>query len=108
MVINTCGWVTGDGYDLIVHAAQTMAVDVVLVLGQDRLHAQLSRDLPKVTLPAIPSAPKAEGAGAGVGAGGGDGAEGSNTGTTKSVDLLKLPATGGVSRRTRPVGREPI
>ena len=31
LIVNTCGWIEGQGYDLILHAAQTFQVDVVLV-----------------------------------------------------------------------------
>ena len=94
MVINTCGWVTEDGYDLIVHNARALAVDVVLVLGQDRLHALLTRDLKRVTLPAIGSSGSSE-AGAG-GAGAGSGSGGGAKEVETEVDVVKLAATGGV------------
>ncbi|DAZ95851.1 TPA: hypothetical protein N0F65_009125 [Lagenidium giganteum] len=41
-VINTSGWVDGLGYDMLVHAVQVFDVDVVLVIGQDRLFSRLS------------------------------------------------------------------
>ncbi|KAK2158978.1 hypothetical protein LSH36_161g16015 [Paralvinella palmiformis] len=46
VVINTCGWVRGDGYRSIVHAAGAFEVDVVIVLDQERLHSELVRDMP--------------------------------------------------------------
>jgi len=45
-VINTCGWVQGGGYQCLIHAAQTFEVDVVVVLDKERLHNELTRDLP--------------------------------------------------------------
>ncbi len=42
--INTCGWVDGDGYDLLIFAAKTFQVDAILVLGDERLHSQLQAD----------------------------------------------------------------
>jgi polyribonucleotide 5'-hydroxyl-kinase len=45
VIINTMGWVEGEGYRLLVEAAKALGVNVVLVLGQDRLHAELDRDL---------------------------------------------------------------
>jgi len=45
-VINTCGWVQGGGYQCLIHAAQTFEVDVVVVLDKERLHSELTRDLP--------------------------------------------------------------
>ncbi|CAG7838440.1 unnamed protein product [Allacma fusca] len=46
VIINTCGWVKADGYKSITHIAQAFEVDVVLVLDQERLYNDLSRDLP--------------------------------------------------------------
>ncbi|KAF1779967.1 Clp1, N-terminal beta-sandwich domain [Phytophthora cactorum] len=44
-VINTCGWVDGTGFDLLVHAIKDFDVDVVLVIGQDRLYSRLQSAL---------------------------------------------------------------
>lgn len=46
MVMNTMGWIEGDGYLLLKHAAQTLGADVILVLGNDRLHSQLAAEMP--------------------------------------------------------------
>lgn len=46
VVINTCGWVRGDGYKLLTHAAQAFEVDVILVLDQERLYNELKDDMP--------------------------------------------------------------
>jgi len=45
MVINTMGWVEGMGYSLLRHSIDVLKADVVLVVGQDRLHSQLRNDL---------------------------------------------------------------
>eukprot|EP00941_MAST-03F_sp_MAST-3F-sp1_P004059 g4059.t1 len=45
IVVNTCGWVDGEGYSLLLHACKTLACDVVLVLGHDRLFNSLQTDL---------------------------------------------------------------
>lgn len=45
MVINTMGWVEGLGYELLLHSIKALKADVVLVVGQDRLHSQLRNDL---------------------------------------------------------------
>lgn len=37
VVINTCGWVTGLGYKLLVHAAEEFDVNIIVVLDQERL-----------------------------------------------------------------------
>ncbi|KOC64300.1 Protein CLP1 like protein [Habropoda laboriosa] len=46
IVINTCGWVKGDGYKLLTHAAQAFEVDAILILDQERLYNELVRDMP--------------------------------------------------------------
>ncbi|CAI5716478.1 unnamed protein product [Hyaloperonospora brassicae] len=40
-VIDTSGWVDGAGFDLLVDAITAFDVDVVLVIGQDRLYSRL-------------------------------------------------------------------
>ncbi|KAJ8558657.1 hypothetical protein ON010_g8792 [Phytophthora cinnamomi] len=44
-VVNTCGWVDGMGFDLLVQAIRDFDVDVVLVIGQDRLYSRLQSTL---------------------------------------------------------------
>ncbi|KAK0429062.1 hypothetical protein QR680_011165 [Steinernema hermaphroditum] len=46
IIINTCGWVNGDGYKSLVNAAECFEVDLVVVLDQERLYTELKRDLP--------------------------------------------------------------
>jgi len=46
VVINTCGWVRGEGYNQIRHIAQAFEVDVIVVLDQERLYNDLVRDMP--------------------------------------------------------------
>ncbi|KAL1513262.1 hypothetical protein ABEB36_002691 [Hypothenemus hampei] len=46
VIINTCGWIKGDGYRQLLHAGHTFEVDVVLVLDQERLYNELVRDMP--------------------------------------------------------------
>ncbi|XXG82475.1 hypothetical protein AAC387_Pa10g0413 [Persea americana] len=41
MVINTMGWVEGLGYELLLHAIDAFNVNVVLVLGQEKLCSML-------------------------------------------------------------------
>ena len=45
MVINTMGWVDNLGYDLLLHSIKALKADVVIVVGQDRLHSQLRSEL---------------------------------------------------------------
>jgi len=37
-VINSCGWVTGDGFKLLLHIVKAFKVDVILVLDQERVY----------------------------------------------------------------------
>lgn len=45
MVINTMGWVDNLGYEILLHSIRTLRADVVIVVGQDRLHSQLRNEL---------------------------------------------------------------
>jgi polyribonucleotide 5'-hydroxyl-kinase len=45
-IVNTCGWVKGDGYACIVNAAEKFEPDVVIVLDHERLYSSLQQDLP--------------------------------------------------------------
>jgi len=42
MILNSCGWVDGDGYDALVFAAETLGVDTFVVIADDRLYSRLS------------------------------------------------------------------
>ncbi|KAL1115892.1 hypothetical protein AAG570_006181 [Ranatra chinensis] len=46
IIINTCGWVKGDGYKQLTHSAQAFEVDIILVLDQEKLYNELVRDMP--------------------------------------------------------------
>jgi len=46
VIINTCGWIKGDGYACLVNAAEKFEVDVVVVMDHERLFNELQRDLP--------------------------------------------------------------
>lgn len=45
IVINTCGWVKGQGYLHILHAVKAFKVGIVAVLDQERLYNELLRDV---------------------------------------------------------------
>ncbi len=47
VVINTCGWVRGEGYRQITVIAKAFEVDVILVLDNERVHNDLIRDMPE-------------------------------------------------------------
>ncbi|GMT19095.1 hypothetical protein PFISCL1PPCAC_10392 [Pristionchus fissidentatus] len=46
VIINTCGWVHGDGYQCLVNAAEAFEVESVVVIDHERLYNDLKRDLP--------------------------------------------------------------
>lgn len=55
IIINTCGWVKGEGYRSLLHAAEEFQVDVIFVLDQERLYNELLRDVPgKVKVVLLP------------------------------------------------------
>lgn len=45
VVVNTCGWVEGLGYQLLVDSVRAMRADVVVVLGHERLYNDLASEL---------------------------------------------------------------
>jgi polyribonucleotide 5'-hydroxyl-kinase len=47
IIINTCGWIKGGGYQSLVHTAGSFEVDAIVVLDQERLYNELVRDMPE-------------------------------------------------------------
>lgn len=47
MMINSMGWVEDLGYELLKHTITALKVDVVLVVGQERLYSQLASEMRK-------------------------------------------------------------
>lgn len=45
IVINTCGWVKGQGYHHLLHATKAFKAGIILVLDQERLYNELLRDV---------------------------------------------------------------
>jgi len=43
MIINTSGWIDGAGFELLTQQATEFRADVLIVLGDDRLHSQERR-----------------------------------------------------------------
>ena len=41
MVINSMGWIEDLGFELLLHAIQALSIDIILVLGAERLFFQL-------------------------------------------------------------------
>ena len=71
LIVNTCGWVDGAGFDVLLHCIQTLAVDVVLVMSHDKLFSTLITAL-----------------------------DANNTaGKSNGVTVVKLPRSGGVVNR---------
>jgi polyribonucleotide 5'-hydroxyl-kinase len=44
LVINTCGWTDSTGYEILLHCMAAFNVNVVLVMGHDKLYAKLMSD----------------------------------------------------------------
>ena len=42
IIVNTYGWIEDLGYDLLLHAIEALRINVVLVLGHDRLYSMLT------------------------------------------------------------------
>lgn len=48
IIINTCGWIDGEGYELLLHCIKAFNVDVVLVMNHDKLYSNLISSLGSV------------------------------------------------------------
>jgi polyribonucleotide 5'-hydroxyl-kinase len=44
LVINTCGWVDGLGYELLIYSITTLAANIVLVIDHERLYNDLLKE----------------------------------------------------------------
>lgn len=53
LVINTAGWVDGPGYDSLLQQIDAFRADVLVVIGDDRLHSQLSAYVAQSTTPRV-------------------------------------------------------
>lgn len=60
MIVNSMGWVEGLGYQLLLHSIETLQINSVLVVGQDRLHSQMHSLLSKKGVSVV-KAPKSDG-----------------------------------------------
>lgn len=92
LIINTAGWVEGTGKELLIDAARALEVDIVLVMGQDKLHADLKRALGSAR----------EGGPGAAASGGAGGAAAGGTALTGEATVIKIPRSGGVVDRTTP------
>jgi polyribonucleotide 5'-hydroxyl-kinase len=84
VIVNTMGFVDGAGYDILLDTVRAFAVDVVVVLGNDRLFARLTEALAAARTPARPGADA----------------------PTKALTVVKLPRSGGVVERSRDARRD--
>jgi polyribonucleotide 5'-hydroxyl-kinase len=39
IVVNTCGWIDGEGFNVLMHALDAFKIDIVLVIGHDKLYS---------------------------------------------------------------------
>ncbi|XP_015926999.2 polyribonucleotide 5'-hydroxyl-kinase Clp1 [Parasteatoda tepidariorum] len=46
VIIDTCGWTRGDGYNALTLAAMSFQIDKLVVVQEERLYTQLKRDMP--------------------------------------------------------------
>eukprot|EP00112_Aurelia_sp_Birch-Aquarium-sp1_P009417 Seg207.9 transcript_id=Seg207.9/GoldUCD/mRNA.D3Y31 product="Polyribonucleotide 5'-hydroxyl-kinase Clp1" protein_id=Seg207.9/GoldUCD/D3Y31 len=46
-IINTCGWVTGEGFKLLIDIAKAFTVDAIVVIDQEKLYNQLKSKVPE-------------------------------------------------------------
>ena len=100
IVINTCGWVEDMGYELILHAAAKLKVDLIVVLGQDRLYQQLEADMAKESWQtANDAAGETKDGGSGSGGSGSGGSGGSGGSSSKVVSVVKLSRSEGANTR---------
>ena len=78
VIINTCGWIDGLGFKLLTATMLTVEPDVVLVLGEERLHVELEGFLRTSSASSL----------------------------KKKPELVKIPKSGGAMSRTAAVRRE--
>jgi polyribonucleotide 5'-hydroxyl-kinase len=45
LIVNTCGLIEGVGFDLLLHCVSALSIDVVLVMGHDKLYSSLVSSL---------------------------------------------------------------
>ena len=45
--VNTTGFIDGEGFDILKHCIEAFSIDIVLVMGHDRLYSSLSSSLPQ-------------------------------------------------------------
>lgn len=53
LIVNTNGWIRDEGYQLLLHAVKALQIDVVLVMGHDRLYSMMRQSIKKGDNPGI-------------------------------------------------------
>jgi polyribonucleotide 5'-hydroxyl-kinase len=48
LIVNGCGWIEDVGFELMVHAVSALRIDVILVMGHDRLYSMLQSHFNKL------------------------------------------------------------
>ncbi|ESO00095.1 hypothetical protein HELRODRAFT_101326 [Helobdella robusta] len=46
VIINTCGWVKGSGYDCLKHAASAFEIEILVVMDHELLYTKFQKDIP--------------------------------------------------------------
>lgn len=102
-IINTMGWVDGAGYDLLLEAIRAFHVNVILVLGNDKVFARLSEDVKTLRFAAVPADAGSSNLPPSVVAvtSALSPAEGLVGQLQTVIAVVKLPRSGGVAERSR-------
>ena len=45
IIVNTCGWIDEEGFPSLMHAIQALIIDIVLVVGHDKLYSTFTSAL---------------------------------------------------------------
>jgi len=45
IIVNTCGWIDEEGFPSLMHAIQALSIDIVLVVGHDKLYSTFTTAL---------------------------------------------------------------
>jgi polyribonucleotide 5'-hydroxyl-kinase len=104
LVVNTMGWVDAGGYELLLDTARALAVDVIVVMGHDRVFARLAEDAKTLKFPA----PAGSAAAAASASSSADQSAGVPAATALGhpITVLKLARPGGVVERSREARRD--
>lgn len=105
LVVNTMGWVDGGGYDLLLDTIRALAIDIVVVMGHDRVFARLAEDCKSIKVASTSGAAGSEAAAAGAAAAAAV-TTGTSTASVHPIAVIKLARSGGVVERSREARRE--